>query len=76
MTHFTPCQGKSACRDNGTICLTCGRGLAEIMQLRELLNEITDLAIQHEYENIDEFAHYIARKLTKMINHRREEQTA
>lgn len=30
MKTFTPCQGKTACRDNGETCLVCGRGLGPV----------------------------------------------
>jgi predicted Fe-S protein YdhL (DUF1289 family) len=74
MVKFIPCQGKTACRDNGEICLTCGRTLNEISKLRELMHGLTDLAIEYHYENIDEFSQYIARKVTKSIDHKRQEQ--
>lgn len=67
---FTPCQGKTACRDDGVRCLTCGRSLAEIGRLRGLLEQLTDLAIAYRYDNIDQFAAYIAHKLPKMVAHR------
>ena len=71
MSRFTPCQGKNACRDNGEICLTCGRKLTEIEKLRELMKEITTLAVEYEYENVDDFTQYIARKVSKMIDYQR-----
>ena len=74
MATFTPCQGKNACRDNGAVCLTCGRGLTEIVKLRELMQELTNLAIDHDYENVDDYTQYIARKVAKMIDYRRQEQ--
>jgi hypothetical protein len=72
---FTPCQGKTACRDDGERCLTCGRRLEEIVWLRDLLDQMTSLAIEHGYDNIDEFAAYIAYKLPKMVGHRRQQLT-
>ncbi|MBW9262388.1 MAG: hypothetical protein K1566_03300 [Candidatus Thiodiazotropha sp. (ex. Lucinisca nassula)] len=74
MATFKPCQGKSACRDNGEVCLTCGRSLSEIVQLRTHLKEITSLALEYEYENVEEFAQYIARKVEKMIIHEKSEK--
>lgn len=73
MAIFKPCQGKSACRDNGVICLTCGRKLSEIHSLRELMQQLAGLAIDHEYENVEEYAGYVARKLEKLILHGRQE---
>ena len=74
MANFRPCQGKSACRDNGVLCLTCGRKLNEVMQLRELMQQLTSLALNYDYENVDEYAGYIARKVAKMIAYQRQEQ--
>ena len=74
MAAFRPCQGKSACRDNGVLCLTCGRKLNEVIQLRELMQQLTALAINYDYENVDEYAQYIARKVTKMITYQRQEE--
>lgn len=71
MAIFRPCQGKSACRDNGVLCLTCGRKLNEIYQLRELMQQLTALAIEYDYENVDEYADYLARKVAKMIEYQR-----
>jgi predicted Fe-S protein YdhL (DUF1289 family) len=76
MAIFKPCQGKTACRDNGEVCLTCGRSLAEIVKLRSLMKEITALALEYEYENVDEFSQYIARKVQKMVNHELSEKVS
>ncbi len=73
MATFTPCQGKNACRDNGALCLTCGRKLNEVVRLKELMHELSDLAIDYHYENLDDYAQYIARKVVKMIDHKRQE---
>ena len=74
MATFRPCQGKSACRDNGVLCLTCGRKLNEVVQLRELMQQLAALALNYDYENVDEYADYIARKVSKMIDYQRQEQ--
>ncbi|MGV6818631.1 MAG: hypothetical protein ACWA44_15355 [Thiotrichales bacterium] len=73
MTVFRPCLGKTACRDDGVKCLSCGRSLEEIFQLRSLLDQLVTLAIDNEYENTDEFANYVARKIQKQIAYRRQE---
>jgi hypothetical protein len=73
MANFTPCQGKNACRDDGVLCLTCGRKLSEISKLRELMNGLTELAIDYDFENVDEYAEYVARKVVKMVEYRRAE---
>lgn len=67
---FLPCQGKTACRDDGQRCLTCGRTLEEVAWLRDLMDQLASMAIAFDYDNIDEFAAYIARKLPKMVAHR------
>jgi len=72
MAAFRPCQGKTACRDNGVLCLTCGRKLSEIHSLRELMQQLTDLALNYDYENVEEYAGYVARKLEKMILYHRQ----
>ncbi len=69
---FQPCQGKTACRDDGQRCLTCGRTLDEIRWLRDLLDQLSAMAIEHDYDNVDAFTNYIAHKLPKMIAYRRE----
>lgn len=74
MGRFNPCLGKSACRDDGARCLTCGRTLQEIERLRAALEQLTSLAIDYDYQNIDEFAAYVARKLTKSISYRQQQQ--
>lgn len=73
MKQFTPCQGKTACRDDGTRCLTCGRSLDEISRLREALDQLANLALDYDYANSDEYTAYIARKVEKMIDYRRQE---
>ena len=75
MATFTPCQGKNACRDNGVVCLTCGRRLTEIEKLRDLMQELSALAVEYDYENIDEYTDYVARKIAKLVEHKRQEQT-
>ena len=75
MASFTPCQGKNACRDNGVLCLTCGRKLTEVETLRELLQKLTNLAVDYDYDNVDEYTDYIARKVAKMIEYKRQEAT-
>ncbi len=67
MSQFKPCQGKMACRDDGKDCRTCGRSLQEIVQLRDLIAQLTALAIDYDYENINEYSTYIAQKLEKSI---------
>ena len=72
MRSFTPCKGKTACRDDGEKCLVCGRSFGEITRTRELIDALADLACAQSYDNIDAFAAYIARKVEKKVRHRRE----
>jgi len=71
VTAFTPCQGKTACRDDGQRCLTCGRDFDEITRLRDLIDGLADLAIRQDYDNIEAFAAYVAEKVGKKVRHRR-----
>jgi hypothetical protein len=73
MTLFTPCKGKTACRDDGEKCLVCGRSFTEITRTRELIDALTDLACAQGYDNVDEFDAYIARKVAKKTQHRRKD---
>lgn len=73
---FVPCQGKSACRDDGERCLVCGRSLHEVALLRDLIGRLADLAVVHNYANADQYAAYVAAKLEKVIAHRRDSSQA
>ena len=71
MARFQPCHGKSDCRDDGERCVACGRQLTEIARLRDAIDALASLALDHDYDNVEEYAGYVARKLFKTINHRR-----
>ncbi|MDD5390470.1 MAG: hypothetical protein PHD37_14085 [Gallionellaceae bacterium] len=71
MPTFTPCKGKTACRDDGERCITCGRSFAEIEQTRAMIDALADFALIQGYENIEEFAAYVAGKIEKKVKHRR-----
>lgn len=73
MARFEPCRGKTACRDDGERCLTCGRDLREIDRLRVLMDELAQLAVDYDYENVGEYADYVARKVSKSVEHRRQD---
>jgi hypothetical protein len=70
MAAFTPCQGKTACRDDGERCITCGRSFSEIEQTRSLIDALAELAVLQGYENVEEFAAYVADKVVKKVRHR------
>ncbi len=74
MKVFSPCRGKTACRDDGTTCLTCGRDLQEIEATRRLIDGLAGLAIDQAYENVNDFMAYVAGKVEKKVRHRREGQ--
>jgi len=72
MSTFKPCQGKTSCRDDGKTCLTCGRSITEIEQTRKLIDALAELVCVQGYENVSEFAAYVADKVEKKVRHRRE----
>jgi hypothetical protein len=76
MARFKPCQGKNACRYAGVYCMTCGRSLQEIERLRTLMDQLATLAIEYDYANVEEYAAYIAYKLKKSINYRRQTESS
>lgn len=73
MAKFVSCHGKELCRDGEDSCLTCGRSHQEIIRLREVLDQIASLAIDFDYDNIDEYCEYIASKAGKSIRYRQSE---
>ena len=72
MNTFKPCRGKTSCRDDGTICLTCGRSLAEIEQTRVLIDALAEFISAQDYDDVSEFTTYVADKVEKKVRHRRE----
>jgi hypothetical protein len=75
VSTFNPCKGKTACRDDGEKCLTCGRSLVEIEQTRNLIDALAELVCVQGYDNVNEFAAYVADKLEKKVKYRRETNT-
>lgn len=71
MKPFTPCRGKHLCQDNGSRCLVCNRDSEEIAETRRLIDALATLALSQEYDNVQEFAAYVAAKLEKKVRHRR-----
>lgn len=45
------------------------------MRLRDLLGRLTALAVEYDYENIDQYSGYLARKLEKMIASEQQRET-
>lgn len=73
MPQFKPCLGKTACRDDGLTCLACGRSLEEIQRTQALIGGLVDVAIRYGYDNPQDFADYVARRMVKRLAHRRGE---
>lgn len=71
MSTFKPCVGKSFCTEEGDRCLACGRSHDDIARTRELIEQIADFVISANYENVQDFLEYVARKSEKKIHHRR-----
>jgi hypothetical protein len=74
MPVFKSCVGKNACRDSEEYCLTCGRPLTEVARTRELIEQLAEFVLASEYENVEEFASYVARKVVKKVEHRRDDE--
>jgi hypothetical protein len=70
LNTFNPCKGKTACRDDGEKCLTCGRSLGEIEQTRKLIDALAEFALTQGYDNVNQFAAYVADKLEKKVRYR------
>jgi hypothetical protein len=64
---FVPCKGKTACQENETHCLTCGRSLEEVYGTRLLVDNIAEFAHNIGYQNSDAFIEYIASKVVKKL---------
>ena len=60
MSTFNPCKGKTACRDDGKQCLTCGRSFTEIEQTRKLIDALAEFVLAQGYDNVNEFAAYVS----------------
>lgn len=76
MGQFKPCLGKTACREEDGKCHTCGRSFEEIFTTREMIQGLVDLALASDYDNVDEFAAYVARRIIKKVQHERESASA
>lgn len=62
---FIPCQ--SECTYEGVRCEGCGRTHMEIAETKRLVKSVVEFARQQQYENIDEFAQYFAKKIYKKL---------
>jgi hypothetical protein len=57
---FSPCRGGDSCTQGGTHCEGCGRSHEEIAETRELVDAVAAYAVKKGFENIDEFAQFVA----------------
>ncbi|GAB6051899.1 hypothetical protein JCM17960_07190 [Magnetospira thiophila] len=70
--RFRPCRGKSACRDDGEVCLTCGRNLIEVEKTRLLIEAVTEHLLGQGYENPEDFTAYLSDKALKKLKSRQQ----
>ena len=74
MAAFKPCLGKSACLEGDEGCRACGRSVEEIERTRQAVASLSELALALGYDNVEEFAHYVARRVVKKVEHARAEE--
>lgn len=72
MSTFRPCLGKTACQEDEQGCRMCKRSAAEIARTRELVEQAVAFAVQMDYDNVDDFAAYLARRIGRKVAHLRE----
>lgn len=71
MARFIPCAGPSACTEGGAHCRGCGRSHGEIERTRQAVDALVEVALQYGYENPEDFAAYVARRIAKKTEHQR-----
>ena len=72
MAKFKPCISRLACTEGGTHCKSCGRPIDHVNRTRQAINDLTQLVIDADYVNIEEFLDYVKSKAKKKIVSRRE----
>lgn len=70
MALFTPCLGRTACREDELRCLACGRTLQEIAATHTLVESVTAFLQQMNYDNPQQFLDYLAGKVQKKLKAR------
>ncbi len=60
--QFSPCRGGNNCTQDGTHCQGCGRSHEEIAETRQLVDAMAQFALKMGYENVEEFARFVAMK--------------
>lgn len=63
---FSPCI-PGQCTEEGTHCEGCGRSHQEITETKQLIGSIVSYAQQQDYENVEEFVDFVAKKSIKKI---------
>ena len=58
--QFSPCRGGMSCTQGGSHCQGCGRSHEEIAETRELVDAVAAYAMKMDYDNIEEFAQFVA----------------
>jgi len=68
-THFKTCVNRTVCTEEGSHCRACGRSHEEIIQSRDIVNQVTDFLINMGYDNHEEFLDYLKKKVAKKIKY-------
>ena len=72
--RFNPCRGGDFCTQEGSHCEGCGRSHEEIAATRELIAAVGQFALDREFENVEDFAAYVADKAVKKVQMVRSEE--
>lgn len=64
---FNPCIS-GQCTEDGTHCKGCGRSHTEIAETKNLVKNIVLFAEKQGYENIDDFAAFITKNISKKLH--------
>jgi hypothetical protein len=67
--RFERCRGKTACLETGTGCERCGRSREEIDATRALIAQATAFVVEQGYDNVGEFAAYLAERIEKKVRY-------
>lgn len=70
---FVPCRGRGFCTESGTHCNGCGRSHEEIAKFRLMTDQAVTLALEYDYENVEDYAGYLASYIYQMVEFRRQQ---
>lgn len=62
---FNPCVKE--CTYEGSHCQGCGRSRKEIAETKLLVKSIVDFVEKQEYENVEDFANFVSKKVLKKL---------